>query len=90
MLRASMDRLPWLARVFAQEEQPLRPTTVGGVTLPQPVIVAAGLVKGQGIRDRGRGAVRGGPFQCDPRLAIHSADVRAGRVRIVHAGAACG
>lgn len=44
-----MDRLPWLARVFAQEEQPLRPTTVGGVTLPQPVIVAAGLVKGQGF-----------------------------------------
>lgn len=50
-LRAAslMDRLPWLARLFAQGEQPLRPTTVGGVTLPQPVIVAAGLVKGQGF-----------------------------------------
>lgn len=44
-----MDRIPWLTRVFAQDEQPLRPTTVGGVTLPQPVIVAAGLVKGQGF-----------------------------------------
>lgn len=44
-----LDRLPLLTRLFAQDEQPLRPTIVGGVTLPQPVIVAAGLVKGRGF-----------------------------------------
>lgn len=40
-----------LARRAQQAALPDRPTRVGGVTLPHPIIVAAGLVKGDGFPD---------------------------------------
>jgi dihydroorotate dehydrogenase len=42
------DRLLTLARLVNRVAFPARPTEVGGVTLPHPVVVAAGLVKGDG------------------------------------------
>jgi dihydroorotate dehydrogenase len=40
-----------LARLAGRHAFPKRPTTVGGVALPHPMILAAGLVKGDGFRD---------------------------------------
>lgn len=50
------DRMPGmgsLARWVNRTALPQRPTLVGGVTLPHPLIVAAGLVKGDGFADEG-------------------------------------
>lgn len=40
-----------LARMVSRSTLPKQPTTVGGVRLPHPIIVAAGLVKGDGFVD---------------------------------------
>ena len=42
-----------LARVTHRHTFPVAPAEVGGVALPQPIILAAGLVKGDGFGDEG-------------------------------------
>jgi dihydroorotate dehydrogenase len=50
MRRSDSSRsLTVLARWLNQATFPIRPTNVGGVALPHPVILAAGLVKGDGF-----------------------------------------
>ena len=67
------------------------PVTVGGVNLPSPLILAAGLVKGDGF-DVGsrRAGRRARQAEYHSRLAESAAAGGAGRVRIVHALAAPG
>lgn len=53
-LLASLDRQPRLTSLLAglrKQAQPARPVSAGGVSLPSPLVVAAGLVKGLGYRD---------------------------------------
>ena len=56
------DTVGSLARLANRLAFPERPTNVGGVTLPHPIILAAGLVKGDGFDDEAaaRAAVAAG------------------------------
>ncbi|MCU0465164.1 MAG: hypothetical protein MUF38_11415 [Anaerolineae bacterium] len=46
-----LDRLPWLAGLMGWLTRTPQTTRAGGVNLPSPVMVAAGLVKGRGFSD---------------------------------------
>ena len=80
-----------LARRAQQAALPDRPTRVGGVTLPHPIIVAAGLVKGDGFPDESAAlAAVAATARHRARLASAAGARRRGRVRVVHVPSADG